>query len=91
VPLRVTLFGQLRHFANADAVERPVPEDGALMSLLRGLAADFSEDFARVLLDGDTLRSSVLVLVNDAPIDKAAPPTLREGDQVTLLPAISGG
>lgn len=62
-----------------------------MATFLQTLAADLGADFSRVLLDGDMVRPSVLALLNDTPIDKANPPALRDGDQLTLLPAIAGG
>jgi len=32
-----------------------------------------------------------MILINDAPAHKSALPPLRDGDMVTLLPAIAGG
>jgi len=91
VSVQVTLFGQLRHVANQDMLQRPLNGDASLTAFLEALSKDLGEDFQRLLLNEGRVRPSVLVLLNDTPIDKAAPPQLRDGDQLTLLPAIAGG
>ena len=41
--------------------------------------------------DAGEVRKSLLIALNNASLAGAPPPTLREGDEVTLLPPISGG
>jgi len=86
----VQYLGQLGQLAGRDEEPRTVP-DGSLVGLLATLATEYGESFSTIVLDGDAIRPSLMVLVNDAPVDKANPPAVNEGDTVTLLPAISGG
>jgi molybdopterin converting factor small subunit len=63
-----------------------------LIDALKELAELYEEQFARILFDEDgALRPSVMVLVNDAPVNREALPNLNAGDRVALLPAIAGG
>lgn len=89
--VQVTLFGQLRHLANQDTLLRPLDGSGTLAEFLESLCTELGEDFRRLLLEEKRVRASVLVLINDTPIDKAQPPKLHDGDHLTLLPAIAGG
>jgi molybdopterin converting factor small subunit len=92
--MSVTLnyFGQLRQFAGAESEAVELSGDGALVSVLKGRAEQHGEKFGGILFaDDGALRPSVMVLVNDAAVNKAAPPALNDGDQVKLLAAIAGG
>ena len=85
-------LGQLRHIAGVESEERSVADATTLVDLLQDVATGYDEGFGRILFDDDgALRASMMVLVNDAPVDKASPPALADGAVVTLLPAIAGG
>jgi molybdopterin converting factor small subunit len=90
--LEIKLFGQLAHLADRETLQQECAPGTPLPEVLRAAASQYDEAFLNILFD-DTgaLRAAVMVLVNDAPIDKAAPPAVAEGDTVTLIPAISGG
>jgi molybdopterin converting factor small subunit len=90
--ITVQYLGQLGHLADRSEESREAPEEQLLTALLHDVAAQYGEDFQSIVFDdAGHLRPSLMVLVNDAPVDKADPPTLRDGDQITLLAAISGG
>ncbi len=92
--MRVTLsyFGPLRHAAGVDGETRHCQEGSTLTDVLKEAATDQGERFAAILFgEAGELLSSVLVLVNDMPVNKDPSSQLRDGDQVVLLPAIAGG
>ncbi len=90
--ITVTYFGQLRHVAGAETERVEVVGPMALPDALAGLAARHGEDFTRIVFDdGHRVRPSLMVLVNGAVVAKGSAPVLKEGDEVTLLPAIAGG
>jgi molybdopterin converting factor small subunit len=87
----VHFYGQLRQFAGAESVTDDCPDGTTVADHLKTLAERYDERFARAVFDGDVLRPSVMVLVNDAAIRKAEPRPIADGDTITLLTAIAGG
>jgi molybdopterin converting factor small subunit len=87
----VNLYGQLRQFAGAESVTDDCPDGTTVADHLKALADRYDERFAGAVFDEGALRPSVMVLVNDAAIQKAEPRPLAEGDTITLLTAIAGG
>jgi len=76
----VRLFASLRERAGCSAVTRSVDDGATAGDLLDGLYADFP-----------SLRGSgrIAIAVNSEYTDKRHP--LREGDEVALIPPVSGG
>lgn len=90
--IKVNLFGQLAHVANETTFTHETPERTALADVLREIARKNDPAFGQILFDDSgALRAAVMILVNDAPVDKLSPPKLSDGDSLTLIPAISGG
>lgn len=90
--MRVTLryFGHLRHLAGVES-ESAGTDTGELRDALSAAAARHGQAFADVVFDkAGTIRPGVLVLVNDEPTF-GKPKPLRDGDAVSLIPAIAGG
>ena len=85
------LLGQLRHLAGEDELALSVEDGASLTDFLEGVANEQGDEFTNILLDSGAIRSSMMVLVNEVPVDKSAPPALSDGDTITLLPAIAGG
>ena len=90
--VRIKYFGQLREMAGAEE-EQLEPSDGDdLKTALLEKAKTHGDDFRRVIFNRDgNLRPSVMILVNENPIDKSQPHALEDGDEITVLPAIAGG
>ncbi|MBI2421686.1 MAG: MoaD/ThiS family protein [Candidatus Hydrogenedentes bacterium] len=92
--MQVTMryFGQLRHLAGRDEDTIHLETGVTALSAIRAAMAPYGEAAALIVMDASgALRPSLMVLINDAPIDKETPPTLQSGDIITLLCAISGG
>lgn len=90
--ITVCFLGQLRHSANRDSVVIEAASGAVLTDVIGQAAAKYDDVFRGIVFnESGLLRPSLMVLYNETPIDKDAPPTLRDGDQITLLTAISGG
>lgn len=92
--MKVTIeyFGQLRQAAGT-AAEQVEAGTGATAQDVLKRAADRHGDAFRLIALGDdgAIRSSLMVLVNEAPIVKSRPYELKDGDRIRLLAAIAGG
>ncbi|HVK07454.1 MAG TPA: MoaD/ThiS family protein [Gemmataceae bacterium] len=90
--MRVTVeyFGPAREAAG---VSREAIDTGpcTAVDLVVRLAREKGGRFARLLLAGDALGPSVLVAVGDRQATAEAPIPLRDGDEVAVIPPVSGG
>jgi molybdopterin converting factor small subunit len=90
--ITVSYGGQLAHAIGRkrEKVECKGPIE--LPALLADLAVRHGDAIRPFLFDeGGSIRKSLLVALNDSSVNLSLPPTLNEGDEVTLLPPISGG
>ena len=88
----VEYLGQLGHLAGRGEETLEAAEGQGLAALLADAAERHGEEFRAIVLDdAGAPRPSLMVLVNEAPVDKARTPALNDGDRVTLLAAIAGG
>ena len=89
--MRVTVefFGPAREAAGQARL--PVDCDGPVTApdLVARLARERGGRLAHLLLAHDRLAPSVLVAVNDVQVPGPAP--LKDGDEITVLPPVSGG
>ncbi len=90
--VRIKYFGQLRELAEAEEEQWEPSGGNDLKTALLEKAQAHGDDFRRVIFNRDgNLRPSVMILVNEKPVDKSRPPALEDGDEITVLPAIAGG
>ena len=68
-----------------------VPEGASVDDLVPGLLGEASERLLTVLVEDQRLRRSVMAILRDETIDPAAPNLLQDGDELSLLPPMSGG
>jgi MoaD family protein len=88
----ITYFGQLRHVVGVESEAGEYADALPLTTVLAGLADRYGEAFRTIVFDDQGgLRASLMVLVNGVAVAKGMAPALRDGDVVTLLPAIAGG
>lgn len=87
----VQLLGQARHLAGFDQVEVEAPDGASVDDLVPDLTAGASDRLLTVLAEDQKLRRSVMAILNDETIDPAARDTLKDGDELSLLPPMSGG
>jgi molybdopterin converting factor small subunit len=89
--MRVTVefFGPAREAAGTARLGIECEMPCTAQDLVTRLARDRGGRLARLLLSDDRLASSVLIAVNDLQADGPAP--LKDGDEVTVIPPVSGG
>ena len=87
----IQLLGQARQLAKSDRVTMEVPEGASVDDLVPGLLGEASERLLTVLVEDQRLRRSVMAILRDETIDPAAPNLLQDGDELSLLPLMSGG
>ena len=89
--MRVTVefFGPAREAVGQACVEVDCETPTTAQELVTRLARDRGGRLSHLLLSNDRLSSSVLIAIND--VQAAGPVPLKDGDEVTVLPPVSGG
>jgi molybdopterin converting factor small subunit len=89
--MRVTVefFGPAREAAGQARLGADCDMPVTAQDLVVRLARQRGGRLAHLLLANDRLAPSVLVAVND--VQAAGPVPLKDGDEITVLPPISGG
>jgi molybdopterin converting factor small subunit len=85
----VEFFGPAREAADTvrQAVECEMPTTSH--DLVARIAREHAGRLANLLLEDGRLSASVLVAVND--VQTVGPMPLRDGDEITVVPPVSGG
>ncbi len=91
MPVHVRIPAPLRKLTNEQEL---VPAEGATIGeILTNLNASFPGLFDRICDDSGNVRRFVNIFVNDEDIrflqEKAT--TVKEGDEISIVPAIAGG
>jgi molybdopterin synthase sulfur carrier subunit len=91
--MQVRLFGSLRPFVGAKAVEVELAPGAPVQCLLDRLVAEYPVLGTKFFDEGGDLRGSISVLVNGRHIAflEGLDTTLHEDDRVALFPAVGGG
>jgi len=89
--ITVQFLGQARQLAESDRVTVEVPEGTSVDALVPGLTTEASERLLSVLVEDQKLRRSVIAILNDEAIDPSEQDLLQDGDELSLLPPMSGG
>ena len=92
--MKVTLhyYGQLRQLANCESEEVEFDKPSALAELLRRVSGKYDPAFSKILFNArQQPSSSVMLLINQEPAPRDSSPVVRDGDEVSLIPAIAGG
>ena len=89
--MRVTVefFGPAREAIGAARLGVDCDMPTTAQDLVTRLARDRGGRLANLLLAGDRLAPSVLLAIND--VQAAGPVPLKDGDEITVLPPVSGG
>ena len=88
----LTYYGQLWEYAKTESEKLSFDKEVDLVACLAKLEGRYNSAFWDIIFDRDGgLRPSLIVLVNGLPVDTETAPALADGDEVTLLAAISGG
>ena len=89
--LTIQLLGQARQLATSERLEIDVPEGSTVDDLLPVVLEGADQRLATVLSHDQKLRRSVMAILRDETIDPAEADLLKEGDELSLLPPMSGG
>jgi molybdopterin synthase sulfur carrier subunit len=91
--MRVRIFGTLRQFAGAKAVQVDVEAGDTVRTLLHKLTVENRVLREKILDDTGNLRPSIHVLVNGRSTRylDGLDSILAQGDLVALFPAVGGG
>lgn len=85
-------YGQLGHAVGRLQEMIDCPDSISLQQLLQRLVDHHGESMRRFVFNAQGEPSkSLMIAVNDTLVNAAAAPTLQAGDEVVLLPPISGG
>ncbi len=90
--ITIEYFGQLFTVTGTKTETRDVQDGTTVKQLLLDRAAHYGDAFVAITQeDQNTLRSSLLVTVNEDMTNNRNEHTLKDNDVVRLLPAIAGG
>lgn len=90
--IRIKLLAQARNAAERDSDEIDCDELATVDSALRLLAEKHGDALRRILIDGaGKPHASVLLFVNEEQVYAGTPLKFRDGDELTIMPPISGG
>jgi molybdopterin converting factor small subunit len=89
--MRVTVefFGPAREAVGESRLGVDCDSSATAQDLVARLARERGGRLAHLLLADDRLAPSILIAVND--VQAAGPVPLKDGDEITVLPPVSGG
>jgi len=92
VLIHVRFDSQVRRLAGCNRISIDVNSSTSLEQIVQQVAKEGTEQLRSTLLDDQqSLRSSILVFLDDDLVAKDQPLVLREGLELTLTTLISGG
>ncbi len=90
--IHVRFESQVRRVAGCQRISVDVNASASLEQIVQQVAKEGTEQLRSTLLDDhQSLRSSILVFLDDDLVAKEQPLVLREGLELTLTTLISGG
>ena len=90
--VRFSFFAQVRQAAGAENEELLLADGTDLAAALTEVSARHGPGFRSLVLDQfGVVKPGMLVLVNGVPAQRGGTRILADGDEVTLLSAVSGG
>jgi MoaD family protein len=89
--VRVELFAQAREVFGASGLALEVPRGSDLLMLLQDLAAQQPKASRFFFSEVGTISPSLAVAVNEKQVPSGTNPTLSDGDEILLIPPVSGG
>ena len=88
----VTYYGQFRQVAGVEKEAVDIDEGGGIADVAAKLVEKHGEAVQNILLTQDNkVRGNLLVTVNDESIDADNQVPLKDGDEISLHTALSGG
>ncbi len=90
--ITIHLLGQARQLAARGCLEVELPDGACVNDTLPPILEGADARLATLLSDDEgRLRRSVMVVLRNETIDASQPGLLRDGDELSLLPPMSGG
>ncbi len=89
--ITVHFLGQARHLAPSGQTAVEAAENSSVDGLISTLLSGAPAPLRALLADGPRLRRSVMAIVGEETIDPSEEGLLQDGDELSLLPPMSGG
>jgi molybdopterin synthase sulfur carrier subunit len=91
--VKVKFFALLREAAGTKELEEELEENATVRSLLERLGGKLPKRFRELVFEGQDVSKNVIILVNRRGIREleGLETKLKDGDEVALLPPVSGG
>lgn len=91
--VKVKFFALIREVAGVKEVEEEVEDNTTVRELLEKLCKRMPEKFRNLIFDGHEVSKNLIILVNRKGIRELddLETKLKDGDEVALLPPVSGG
>jgi len=91
--VKVRLFALLREVAGTKEIEEEVEEGITVKDLLERLSTKLPKRFRELVFEEQNVSKNVIILVNRRGIREleGLETKLKDGDEVALLPPVSGG
>jgi molybdopterin synthase sulfur carrier subunit len=91
--VKVKFFALLREAAGTKELEEELEENATVRSLLERLGSKLPKRFRELVFEGQDVSKNVIILVNRRGIREleGLETKLKDGDEVALLPPVSGG
>jgi len=91
--VKVRLFALLREVAGTKEIEEEVEEGITVKDLLERLSTKLPKRFRELVFEEQDVSKNVIILVNRRGIREleGLETKLKDGDEVALLPPVSGG
>ena len=92
INIHVKFWGQIKQAAGLAAEDIELADSPTLRSLLDALVVKHGEQLSKHLLDETgSVRSSLLIVIDNEQVDTSSNAELRDGQTVTLRPPSAGG
>ncbi|MEM0232816.1 MAG: ubiquitin-like small modifier protein 1 [Candidatus Nezhaarchaeales archaeon] len=91
--VKVKFFALIREVAGVKEVEEEVEDGTNVRKLLENLCEKMPERFRNLIFNGQEVSRNLIILVNRKGIREldGLETKLKDGDEVALLPPVSGG
>ena len=92
--MKITLsyFAQVRQAAGVETETLDFPDGSDLAAVIAEVAKQHGDELRALVLDDDgSVRPSILLLLNGAPVPRGTSPTLDDGSAVSIFSAVAGG
>ena len=89
--ITIQLLGQARQLSASDRMVVEVAEGASVDDLIPLLLNEASNPLRDLLSDDSRLRRSVMAILREETVDPSRGDLLQDGDELSLLPPMSGG